>query len=68
MGLPGVPNGNAGRLDIHHDGQWGTVCDDLFDHVDATVACRQLGFVASVEIITDRQRFPDGKDGLLHTY
>ena len=65
MGLPGV--GNAGRLDIHHDGHWGTVCDDLFDHVDATVACKQLGFVASAEIVTI-SRFPDGKDGLLHTY
>ena len=35
---------NEGRLEIFHDGRWGTVCDDYFYASAVTVACRQLGF------------------------
>ncbi|XP_071177833.1 scavenger receptor cysteine-rich type 1 protein M160-like [Mytilus edulis] len=35
---------NAGELKIFHNNEWGSVCSYDFDNIDATVACRQLGY------------------------
>ena len=34
----------AGRLEVIHNGVWGTVCDDGFSDAEAKVACYSLGF------------------------
>ena len=44
--LIGGTRPNEGRVEVCLDNRWGTVCDDAWGTVDASVACRQLGYSA----------------------
>lgn len=43
LSLYGGSSNTEGRVEVCMNGQWGTVCDDQFENVDAAVICKTLG-------------------------
>jgi len=45
--LVGGGSAKEGRVEVCRNGYWGTICNNLWSTVDATVVCRQLGYSTS---------------------
>ncbi|XP_065193966.1 scavenger receptor cysteine-rich domain-containing group B protein-like isoform X2 [Sycon ciliatum] len=60
--IVGGPSEMRGRVEVRHNGVWGTVCDDSWDINDGHVVCRQLGYAKASSAI---QSYGGGRGPIL---
>ena len=44
-------------MQIYHDGEWGSICDDEWDLYEANIACQNLGFVLGAKRPTHSSQY-----------
>ncbi|EDO38174.1 predicted protein, partial [Nematostella vectensis] len=59
--LVGANVSSAGRIEVLHEGRWGTVCGAHFHLAAARVVCRQLGYMDVESLVPCCSIFPPGK-------
>ena len=64
MRLVGGVHPWMGRLEILHNDEWGTVCDDLWSLENSQVVCRQLGY-ATAYVTYQKQAFYGQGSGII---
>ena len=49
-----------GRVEVHNNNVWGSVCSDSFDIKDANVMCKYMGFPGVEQFFKTSERFGEG--------
>ena len=55
-----------GRVEVFHNNQWGTICDDSFGRTEAYVVCQMLNFTGGALCYSGGHTFGQGTGALCY--